>query len=70
MASVDQAGTKWFKSTYSEGGSQCVEVAWLDGGQVGVRDSKNPTGPSLMFTPGAWDAFTASIREGRFKRPV
>ncbi|WP_458687779.1 DUF397 domain-containing protein [Nocardia tengchongensis] len=60
MASIDRSEAKWFKSTYSEGGSQCVEVAWLDGGRVGVRDSKNPTGPALLFTPGAWDAFLAS----------
>ncbi|WP_425303156.1 DUF397 domain-containing protein [Nocardia wallacei] len=41
----------WFKSSYSSGKTDCVEVAWLDGGAVGVRDSKNPTGPALIFGP-------------------
>ncbi|WP_433665550.1 DUF397 domain-containing protein [Nocardia sp. CA-128927] len=44
-------------------------MAHLDGGLVGVRDSKNPTGPALVFTPGAWDAFTAGVVDGQFRRP-
>jgi len=55
---------KWFKSTRSAGSANCVEVAWLDSGRVGVRDSKKPTGPALAFTPGEWDAFTASMTDG------
>ncbi|WP_442943274.1 DUF397 domain-containing protein [Nocardia sp. NBC_00565] len=42
-------------------------MAWLDGGEVGVRDSKNPTGPALVFTPSEWDAFAAGVREGEFE---
>ncbi len=64
--SVDLSRMNWFKSSYSEGSGQCVEVAWLDGGRVGVRDSKNPTAPALIFTPGEWDAFTAGIQDGEF----
>ncbi|MBF6428579.1 DUF397 domain-containing protein [Nocardia cyriacigeorgica] len=55
--SVDLSGAKWFKSSRSEHANACVEIAHLDGGMVGVRDSKNPTGPALVFTPSAWDAF-------------
>ncbi|MFI9632865.1 MULTISPECIES: DUF397 domain-containing protein [unclassified Nocardia] len=58
---ADLSGAKWFKSSRSGGGKECVEVAHLAGGMVGVRDSKNPTGPALVFTPAAWDAFTAGI---------
>lgn len=50
---------QWFKSSHSGGNNECVEVAWLEAGQVGVRDSKNPTGPALIFTSTAWDAFAA-----------
>jgi hypothetical protein len=32
---------------------------------VAVRDSKDPGGPKLIFTPAAWSAFTAAIRSGR-----
>ncbi|WP_040871135.1 DUF397 domain-containing protein [Nocardia exalbida] len=66
---VDLSGARWFKSSRSSGGKECVEVAFLDGGQVGVRDSKNSTGPALVFTPGEWDAFTAGVNDGEFKRP-
>ncbi|MFE7745857.1 DUF397 domain-containing protein [Nocardia sp. NPDC057455] len=66
---VDLSGARWFKSSRSSGGKECVEVAFLDGGQVGVRDSKNPTGPALVFTPSEWDAFTAGVSDGEFKRP-
>ncbi|MEV2220109.1 DUF397 domain-containing protein [Nocardia vinacea] len=59
---VDLSKVTWFKSSYSESAAQCVEVAWLDGDRVGVRDSKNPTGPALVFTPGEWDAFTQVVK--------
>lgn len=65
----DLSNAKWFKSSHSGGGNDCVEVAHLDGGMVGVRDSKNPTGPALVFTPGEWEAFTAGVHDGEFKRP-
>ncbi|WP_433714444.1 DUF397 domain-containing protein [Nocardia sp. CA-084685] len=56
----------WFKSSHSGGQTDCVEVAWLDGGSVGIRDSKNPTGPALIFAPGEWDAFTAGVTNEEF----
>lgn len=63
---VDLSGAKWFKSTRSTATRECVEVAFLDGGAVGVRDSKNPSGPALVFTPAEWDAFTSSVHNGGF----
>ncbi|MBH0778737.1 DUF397 domain-containing protein [Nocardia bovistercoris] len=60
----DLSGARWFKSSYSAGGQDCVEVAHLDGGMVGVRDSKNPTAPALVFTPSEWDAFIGGARAG------
>ncbi|WP_454193992.1 DUF397 domain-containing protein [Nocardia sp. Marseille-Q1738] len=65
---TDLSGAKWFKSSHSGGHGDCVEVAFLDDGHVGVRDSKNPTGPALVFTPGEWDAFTADVTDGEFNR--
>ena len=67
MLSPELAGATWFKSTRSSGGGgQCVEVAQLDDGRRAVRDSKNPTGPVLIFTPAEWAAFTAGVRGGEF----
>lgn len=65
--SIDLSGAAWFKSTRSASGNECVEVAHLNGGTVGVRDSKNPTGPALVFGPEAWDAFTAAVDDDGFE---
>ncbi|MGW4773051.1 DUF397 domain-containing protein [Nocardia sp. NPDC004278] len=65
---VDVSGAKWFKSSRSGGGKDCIEVAFIEG-HVGVRDSKNPGGPALVFTPSEWDAFTAGVSGGEFERP-
>ncbi|GAB2693503.1 DUF397 domain-containing protein [Nocardia thraciensis] len=63
---VDLTRAQWFKSTRSSGSKDCVEVAFLDRGLVGVRDSKNSSGPALVFTPAEWDAFTARITNAEF----
>ncbi|WP_330179966.1 DUF397 domain-containing protein [Nocardia sp. NBC_01503] len=65
---IDLTGADWFKSSHSGGNNECVEIAWLAGGHVGVRDSKNPDGPALVFAPGEWDAFAAGIEDDEFKR--
>ncbi|NYI07757.1 DUF397 domain-containing protein [Allostreptomyces psammosilenae] len=57
----------WRKSSYS-GAGQCVEVAAPGAMLVTVRDSKNPDGPRLAFTAGAWSAFVTSTRGGDFER--
>ena len=63
------ANAKWFKSTRSGDSENCVEVAFLGSGRVGVRDSKNRGGPALMFTPDEWDAFVGGVSGGEFNRP-
>lgn len=58
---------RWFKSTRSNGqGGNCVETARLPDGGMAVRDSKNPDGPMLTFTPGEWAAFADGVKDGEF----
>jgi hypothetical protein len=56
----------WRKSTFSDGGDNCVEVAMTTDGTVGVRHSKNPAGPVLSFTAAEWAAFTNGVRSNEF----
>jgi hypothetical protein len=52
----------WRKSTYSDAtGGNCVEAATRDQA-VAVRDTADPDGAALAFTPGAWTRFTASLK--------
>ncbi len=64
---MDLTNAVWRKSSRSSGnGGQCVEVALNLPGIIAVRDSKNPDGQRLVFTPVEWDAFTAGVRDGEF----
>jgi hypothetical protein len=46
----------------------CVEVEFADG-LVAVRDSKDPQGQALVFTPLEWQAFIDGVRDGQFDPP-
>ncbi|MCM3920659.1 DUF397 domain-containing protein [Frankia sp. AiPs1] len=55
------------KSTHSDGERACVEVARIPGGLgIAIRDSKNPDGPTQVYTPQEWAAFVAGVRDGEF----
>ncbi|MCQ8189845.1 DUF397 domain-containing protein [Streptomyces rugosispiralis] len=59
----------WFKSSYSDNGGACIEIAAnlvASRGVVPVRDSKDPHGPALTFEPTAWSSFVSAIRRGEF----
>jgi hypothetical protein len=56
----------WIKSSLSFANGNCVEVASLSNGEIGVRDSKNSEGPVLRFTPDEWRAFLGGVRNGEF----
>jgi len=65
---VSTESPRWFKSSYSENGGACVEVATnlvTPLGAVPVRDSKNPAGPTLTFRAPAFSAFLASPEFGK-----
>jgi hypothetical protein len=58
----------WVKSSLSFSNGNCVEVAELPGGSVGVRNSRDSEGPVLRFTQDEWDAFLTGARLGEFDR--
>ncbi|MGW1074727.1 DUF397 domain-containing protein [Streptomyces sp. NPDC002537] len=56
---------RWFKSSYSNNGGNCIEVAAnlvVTSGTVPVRDSKDPHGPALTFPVSSWSAFVADVK--------
>jgi hypothetical protein len=60
---------RWFTSSYSDNGGNCVEVAAnlvVSRGVVPVRDSKNRRGPVLDFPAGAFADFVAGVKVGEF----
>lgn len=61
-----RTGRYWVKSSLSFANGNCVEVAHLPGGEVGVRNSRDSEGPVLRFTPSEWDAFLGGVRNGEF----
>jgi Domain of unknown function (DUF397) len=57
---------QWVKSSYSFANGNCVEIATLPDGMVGIRNSKDPHGPVLRFTPDEWNAFLSGTLAGEF----
>lgn len=62
------SGSHWTKSSLSYAMGNCVEVADLPGGEIGVRNSRDMGGPVLRFTPDEWHAFIGGVRNGEFDR--
>lgn len=63
---VDLSRAEWRSSAGAGSGSDnSVEVAFVDGA-VAVRDSRQPDGPVLVFTPEEWDAFVGGAKDGEF----
>ncbi|MEV6727056.1 DUF397 domain-containing protein [Streptomyces xanthochromogenes] len=59
----------WRKSTYSGGSSgDCLEFSDSCSACVPVRDSKNPTGPAVVFGPTAWAEFVGAVKGGTLSR--
>jgi hypothetical protein len=56
----------WVKSSLSFSNGNCVEVASLADGGVGVRNSRDAGGSVLAFTPDEWHAFLGGVRNGEF----
>ncbi|MFF0527383.1 DUF397 domain-containing protein [Nocardia amikacinitolerans] len=67
---AEMSAADWFKSSHSSPSQDCVEVAFLADGLVGVRDSKNPTGGALAFPPDEWAAFTRAVAGGEFQQAI
>lgn len=59
----------WFKSSFSDDGPGCVQVRFT-AEEALVRDSKDITGPVLVFNRGEWEAFLLGAFNGEFEMPL
>jgi hypothetical protein len=60
MTAPKKNALTWRKSSYSNGGSACVEVA-SSGESAAVRDSKAADGPALAFPTPQWRRFLGTL---------
>jgi hypothetical protein len=60
MSAPEFSGAAWRMSSRSNAQYACVEVAVVPG-HIGVRDSKDRSGPALVFPPSAWRTFVRDV---------
>ncbi|MDT5031142.1 MAG: hypothetical protein QOC94_1313 [Actinoplanes sp.] len=66
MPAGELQGVTWQKSGRSNPSGNCIECAALPEGGVAVRNSRDPGGPALIYTPAEIEAFILGVRDGDF----
>ena len=67
MPAPELRGARWQKSSFSgNGNNNCVEMARLAGGDIAVRNSRDPDGPALIYTRAEVEALIRGARNGDF----
>jgi hypothetical protein len=69
LSDIEREGLTWVKAQYSGSNGQCVEIASVVD-KIAIRDSKDPDGPILVYTPGEFKAFLHGAQNGEFDRFV
>jgi Domain of unknown function (DUF397) len=57
---------RWRKSRYSNSQGTCVEMALLPGGDIAVRNSRDPSGPMLVYSQAEIQALFQDVKDGEF----
>jgi Domain of unknown function (DUF397) len=65
LTEAERAGLAWLKAQASNHNGACVEIAEVPG-KIAMRDSKDPSGPVLVYTPAEFKAFLGGVRKGEF----
>lgn len=64
MPSRELGTCGWSKPWSDDAGGACVEVKRLADGRVAVRQSTDPDGPALVFTPREVTSFLTGVKAG------
>ncbi|MET7520337.1 DUF397 domain-containing protein [Streptomyces sp. NPDC005480] len=64
MPARDLGEHGWERPWSGPNGGQCVEAKQLADGRVAVRQSTDPAGPALIYTPQEIAAFVRGVKEG------
>ena len=65
LSDREVADLAWIKAKASNHNGACVEIAAATG-KIAIRDSKDPAGPILVYTPDEFAAFLDGARNGEF----
>ena len=65
LSEAERAGLSWLKAKSSSHNGQCMEIASTTD-KIALRDSKDPNGPILVYTPAEFKAFLDGARNGEF----
>jgi hypothetical protein len=65
LTRLERANLVWRKAQLSTNNGACVEAASVVG-KIALRDSKDPYGPILLYTPTEFNAFLDGAKKGEF----
>jgi predicted secreted Zn-dependent protease len=60
-------GALWWRKATASGTGNCVEAA-ATGGEILVRNSRNPLGSPISFTLTEWECFLDGVKKGEFDK--
>lgn len=64
MPSEDLGPEGWHKPWSGPNGGSCIEVMKLGDGRVALRQSTDPAGPALIYTPHEIETFIRGAKRG------
>ena len=65
LYAMDISDVTWLSAPGSTSDDR-IEIAYLPGGAVALRNPSDPNGTVLRYTAGEWRAFVLGVRDGEF----